>query len=1227
MNRHTSMFRLLYLLCLGLLLQSCITDDEDTTASITAAKTSVPVSAAAGEEEITIEASGTEWTVTEEIDWLEAAKVDNSTLRVSYEENPDTEERSGTVTAAISDQSVNITVTQEADKRPAFASDAAITDQTYIENLQIADLTLPEATGGDGTLTYSITPTLPAGLDFDDMTREISGTPTEVVEPAETFTYTVEDEDGDTAELTFTIQIVSSSKPAFVNVMIEAQTYVENVTDVMLTLPEAMGGDAPLTYSLTPALPAGLDFDAGTRKITGRPTGTTDEATYTYKATDSDDDTAELTFTIVVEADMMPAFGDRSIADQMYMEHEAITDLTLPEAMGGNGTLTYSLTPAPPMGLSFDATSRVLSGTPKEAIKTARTYTYTATDTDGDPVSLTFDITIDGVPAFADDAAIAAQNYTATKPITVLQLPVAMGGDGTLTYSLTPELPTGLSFNEGNRRISGRPAAAASSTEYTYTATDEDGDADMLTFTIEVEADAVPTFGGATVLNQIYSILDIQVRIGPLPEATGGNAPLTYSLTSSQFPPANLFGLSFDPDTRIITGVPDASPEPITYTLTVTDRDGSTATLNFDGTFRNNQGIRPDKTSLSAFARSTSDNTIRVRSDVAWMGTVNSTGDWITSVSPATSAGGNGSITIRWGVNTTFSERAGTINFTETTVPPAGSEFAPRFTAEITLTQAAPVALLTTTTYNIGFSAGAGTQITFSGLTFNPSMVEWWVARPDGSAATGISGISSVSVNDGSRAGIGTTRFTMDVDRNRGLTRNFELAIWATSTSGGTADQNRVLFTVSQEGRLPNGPIPISNLEQLNAVRYDLNADGQADDMSNQAAYAAAFPRVIYASGRYSGYYLTRDLDFNEDASYSDANANKTTWTTGTGWEPIGRDRSNRYANVFDGRGHKISNLYINRTGDNLSIGLFGQIRESKSTLSNVGLENVNITGGNSGSVGGLVGRMISPSIRDCYVSGGTIRGGDATRSSSLNIGGLAGYMDTGNIERCYVSSVTIRGGSNAYVGGLVARTDGSDISKCYVANLTINGGANAYVGGLSGGSSSTTFFTAIISQCYVSGGGTTGGRNANVGGLTGIMNHSTMASEAFQCYVLNNAVSGDIGANLASLVADQQSGSKIHDCYAAGRTYTNIRGTGSGTITDSYYQIASDGTDSGQARKAATLQDPEGYTGIYSNWDVSRVSGADDSWDFGGDDEYPVLKVDFNNNSSTADDVMRQRP
>ena len=87
-----------------------------------------------------------------------------------------------------------------------FAADAAIDDYAYTTGAAIADLVLPEASGGTGELTYSVSG-LPAGLSFDAATRTISGTPTAATDGAVTVVYTVTDEDGTTDALTFTITV------------------------------------------------------------------------------------------------------------------------------------------------------------------------------------------------------------------------------------------------------------------------------------------------------------------------------------------------------------------------------------------------------------------------------------------------------------------------------------------------------------------------------------------------------------------------------------------------------------------------------------------------------------------------------------------------------------------------------------------------------------------------------------------------------------------------------------------------------------------------------------------------------------------------------------------------------------------------------------------------------------------------------------------------------------
>ena len=75
----------------------------------------------------------------------------------------------------------------------------------------------------------------------------------------------------------------------------------------------------------------------------------------------------------------------------MMVSGQAISAVTLPPAMGGKDTLTYSLTPEV-QGLTFDPATRVLSGTPTAA----GTYpmTYTATDAESTMASVKFTITV-----------------------------------------------------------------------------------------------------------------------------------------------------------------------------------------------------------------------------------------------------------------------------------------------------------------------------------------------------------------------------------------------------------------------------------------------------------------------------------------------------------------------------------------------------------------------------------------------------------------------------------------------------------------------------------------------------------------------------------------------------------------------------------------------------------------------------------------------------------------
>ena len=177
--------------------------------------------------------------------------------------------------------------------------------------------------------------------------------------------------------------MLAAGTPSFGGQRIANQDYKQNAAIGALTLPEAAGADGAVAYSLSPAAPAELTFSTSARTLSGTPTGTQSATAYTYTATDgTGGETATLTFTIAVAADARPSFGGASIVNLTYTQNTAIAARTLPAATGGDGALSYSIGTLP-AGLSFDAGTRGLSGTPTTE-QAAADVTYTVTDADGD---------------------------------------------------------------------------------------------------------------------------------------------------------------------------------------------------------------------------------------------------------------------------------------------------------------------------------------------------------------------------------------------------------------------------------------------------------------------------------------------------------------------------------------------------------------------------------------------------------------------------------------------------------------------------------------------------------------------------------------------------------------------------------------------------------------------------------------------------------------------------
>ena len=273
------------------------------------------------------------------------------------------------------------------------------------------------------------------------------------------------------------------------------RTYAAGTAIDPLTLPEASSGNGTLRYGLSPNVP-GLSFNAASRQLTGTPS-TPGTYAMTYTVTDEDGDTDNLGFTITV-SDGTTAAGSLGVC-QVGMSLSSGQSCTYPGTSDefsvnarGRGSFLGRLA-----GIRIRINNETING---------REYDFEASH-QGDGVWRIDRVAgsteppggggmEDSAPSFAAGAAPDNQMYTLGTAIDTWTLPAASGGDGTLTYSLTPDVP-GLSFDPIARRLSGTPSTAASY-NMTYSVTDEDGDADSLTFAVTVESGSTgggePTF-------------------------------------------------------------------------------------------------------------------------------------------------------------------------------------------------------------------------------------------------------------------------------------------------------------------------------------------------------------------------------------------------------------------------------------------------------------------------------------------------------------------------------------------------------------------------------------------------------------------------------------------------------------------------------------------------------------------------------------------------------------
>jgi hypothetical protein len=186
------------------------------------------------------------------------------------------------------------------------------------------------------------------------------------------------------------------------------------------------------------------------------------------------------------------------------------------------------------------------------------------------------------------------------------------------------------------------------------------------------------------------------------------------------------------------------------------------------------------------------------------------------------------------------------------------------------------------------------------------------------------------------------------------------------------------------------------------------------------------------------GYHFELSQDLGSGSSGYTALASATA-NGDLGWNPLGND-SSKFTGTFDGLGHVISDLTIDRPSTSY-VGLFGYTHGA--AIRNVGLVGGSVTG--SAQVGGLVGYSYNSTVNNSYASA-------SITGSIAEVGGLVGINDGSSVNNSYTTG-NVTGGN--YVGGLVGTNYNSSTVTNSYASGSVTG--HSYVGGLVGFNDSFT--------------------------------------------------------------------------------------------------------------------------------------------------------------------------
>jgi choice-of-anchor A domain-containing protein len=302
------------------------------------------------------------------------------------------------------------------------------------------------------------------------------------------------------------------------------------------------GGTAPYSYSVVGTLPAGLTLNATTGAVTGTPTAA---GSFSVQVTDA---IGEVSTGCAITINTVLAVSCGSVSAGEIGVSFNSGPMTV---SGGTAPYSYSVVGTLPAGLTLNATTGAVTGTPTAAgsfsvqVKDALGATST-----GCAITINTVLAVSCGSVSAGEVGVSFNSGAMT----------VSGGTAPYSYSVVGTLPTGLTLNTTTGAVTGTPTAAGS-------------------FSVQVkDAMGATSTGCAITISTVLTVSCGSVTAGEVGVSfnsgamtvSGGTAPYTFSIVGT-LP----VGLTLNTSTGAVTGTPTASGS---FKVQVKDALGTTST-------------------------------------------------------------------------------------------------------------------------------------------------------------------------------------------------------------------------------------------------------------------------------------------------------------------------------------------------------------------------------------------------------------------------------------------------------------------------------------------------------------------------------------------------------------------------------------------------------------------------------------------------------------------------